>query len=115
MRFIMSKCLYSNNQVLKGLLSVIPAKPLDFTQGREPVERAGIQYSQAILKPLDPVFQRGDDFSSSIFGFSYGNSVAIVYWFLLGFFLIPLVSLVMLIAQFPQRKKYFIFRVHGGK
>jgi hypothetical protein len=98
----MSKCLYSNNQVLKGLLSVIPAK-------------AGIQYSQAILKPLDPVFQRGDDFSSSIFGFSYGNSVAIVYWPLLGFFLIPLVSLVVLIAQFPQRKKYFIFRVHGGK
>ncbi|PIP35184.1 MAG: hypothetical protein COS92_06795 [Desulfobacterales bacterium CG07_land_8_20_14_0_80_52_14] len=33
----------------KCSLSVIPAK-------------AGIQCSQALMKPLDPVFQRGDDF-----------------------------------------------------
>ncbi|PIP35974.1 MAG: hypothetical protein COX20_08420 [Desulfobacterales bacterium CG23_combo_of_CG06-09_8_20_14_all_52_9] len=25
-------------------------------------EKAGIQCSQALMKPLDPVFQRGDDF-----------------------------------------------------
>ena len=37
----------------KCSLSVIPAK-------------AGIQCSQALMKPLDPVFQRGDDFYECI-------------------------------------------------
>jgi hypothetical protein len=48
--------LYVSQQKIDGLaksrkcsLSVIPAK-------------AGIQCSQALMKPLDPVFQQGDDF-----------------------------------------------------
>ena len=43
----------------KCSLSVIPAK-------------AGIQCPQALMKPLDPVFQRGDDFLRSHQGFSVG-------------------------------------------
>jgi hypothetical protein len=62
-----------------------------------------------MIKPLDPVFQRGDEFSASIFGFSYGKREAVFYWPLLGVFLIPPVPLVVLIAKSSQRKKYFIF------
>jgi len=51
-----------------------------------------------MIKPLDPVFQRGDDFSASIFGFSSGEKEAVVYWSLLGAFLIPPVPLVVLIS-----------------
>ena len=49
-----------------------------------------------MIKPLDPVFQRGDEFSASIFGFSSCEKEAVVYWPLLGAFLIPQVTLMVL-------------------
>jgi hypothetical protein len=47
-------------------MSVIPAK-------------AGIQYPQTMIKSLDPVFQRGDDFNASMFGFSSDEKETVVY------------------------------------
>jgi len=62
-----------------------------------------------MIEPLDPVFQRGDDFNASIFGFSSGEQEAVVYWLLLEAFLIPPVPLMVLISR-AGRNNYFIQR-----